>query len=173
MFFKKNVDYDVLIWEDFQYQIDTRQTSAKRREQMPYPRFTKIIINHFLSKQNTLPKRHGSFIHSIKYDSVMAKLKFVNKGEKDHKYGMLIPNLMMNDEIRESVPYMTYLALSTNTEENIPKMGKGKGLMGKNKADASVPMKELAESISRTEAEHQEEERRLNKTHAISSLKEN
>ncbi|GJY57917.1 hypothetical protein Tco_0457809 [Tanacetum coccineum] len=72
--------------------------------------------------------------------SVLRKLKFVNKGEKHQKYGMSIPDSLMNDEIRSSNHYMTYLALSTNTEVNVPKVvkGKGKGLMGKKKPDADI-----------------------------------
>ncbi|GJW45271.1 hypothetical protein Tco_0074070 [Tanacetum coccineum] len=121
-----------------QFQIDSRQSSAKRKEQMPYPRFTKVIINHFLSKHDTLSKRHGSFLHTIKYDSVLGKLKFMSKEEERQKYGMSIPDSMMNDEIKESAHYMTYLALSTNIEANILKVGKGKGLMGKKKANTYV-----------------------------------
>ncbi|GKD93494.1 hypothetical protein Tco_1373331 [Tanacetum coccineum] len=157
MIYKKNVDYAELIWEDFQFQIDSRQTSAQRREQMPYPRFTKVIINHFLSKHNTLPKRQSSFINTIKYDSVVGNLKFVNKGEEHQKYGMSISDSMMNDAIRNSTPYLTYLALSTNTKVKIPKVGKG------HDPDEAV---KLAESISLTEAEEQEEERHLHETHA-------
>nr|GFC67460.1 hypothetical protein [Tanacetum cinerariifolium] len=40
---KENVDYPELIWEDFAYQIDHRKEKRSRRENMPYPRFTKII----------------------------------------------------------------------------------------------------------------------------------
>ncbi|GJW21556.1 hypothetical protein Tco_0032178 [Tanacetum coccineum] len=157
-----------LIWEDFQFQIDRRQTIAKRREQMPYPRFTKVIINHFLSKHITIPKRHDSFVNTIKYDSVLGKFKFVNKGE-EHQ--------------------------NKNTKSG---KAKGKGLMGNKKPDANVqkekkdavrkkdvvPRKKrsitiadnilpdpdeaikLVESISLTKAEHQDEERRLPETHA-------
>ncbi|GKD31108.1 hypothetical protein Tco_1241886 [Tanacetum coccineum] len=127
--------------EDFQYQIDNRETSAKRREQIPYPRFTKVIIHYFLSKHNSLPKRQASFINTIKYDSVMGKLKFVNKGKEHQKYGMSILDAMMNDEIRSSEPYLTYLALSTNTEVDIPKVGKGhgKGVTGKKNLKTVVP----------------------------------
>ncbi|GJZ32291.1 hypothetical protein Tco_0577727 [Tanacetum coccineum] len=123
---------------DFQFQIDSRQTSAKRREQMPYPRFTKVIINHFLSKHNTLSRRHGSFLHMIKYDSVLGKLKFVSKGEEHQKYGMYIPNSMMNDAIRSSDSHLTYLALSTNTEAIVPKEVKGKSKCGKGKKKAAT-----------------------------------
>ncbi|GKD01152.1 hypothetical protein Tco_1171426 [Tanacetum coccineum] len=109
---------------------------------------------------------------------------------------MSIPYSMMNDEIRSFDQYMTYLALSTNTEVNVPKVSKckGKGLMGKKKPDAYaqhkkkkdvVPTKKrsftaidnilldpdkavkLAESISLTKAKHQEKERCLHETHAI------
>ncbi|GJX10449.1 hypothetical protein Tco_0200308 [Tanacetum coccineum] len=146
----------------FQFQIDSRQASSKRREQMPYPRFTKVIINHFLSKHNTLPKRQSSFINTIKYDSVLGKLKFLNKGEEHQKYGMSIPDSMMNDAIRNSATYLTYLALSTNTKVKIRKVGKGrgKGLMGKMKAEPTPDEAvKLAKSISLTEAEEQEKKK--------------
>ncbi|GJV38941.1 hypothetical protein Tco_1417381 [Tanacetum coccineum] len=38
MYYKKNVDFVELIWEDFMYQIDNRQTATARRLSMPYPR---------------------------------------------------------------------------------------------------------------------------------------
>ncbi|GJT43670.1 hypothetical protein Tco_0952385 [Tanacetum coccineum] len=51
----KNVDYPELIWEDLAYQIDYRQGNLRRREIMPYLRFTKIIINHLLSLNPSIP----------------------------------------------------------------------------------------------------------------------
>nr|GEW20100.1 hypothetical protein [Tanacetum cinerariifolium] len=74
LFYKRNVDYAELLWEDFQYQIDYRQTSVGIRESMSYPRFTKVIISHFLSKHKSIPKRHGLFMNSIKDDVVLGSL---------------------------------------------------------------------------------------------------
>ncbi|GKD88243.1 hypothetical protein Tco_1363750 [Tanacetum coccineum] len=82
---------------------------------MPYPRFTNVIINHFLLI------RHGSFLHTIKYDSVLGKLKSMSKGEEHQKYEMSILDSIMNDAIRSLDSYQTYLALSTNTKAAIPK----------------------------------------------------
>ncbi|GJY86256.1 hypothetical protein Tco_0500282 [Tanacetum coccineum] len=48
MFNRENVDYPELIWEDFAYHINHRKEKRSGHENMPYPRFTKIIINHFL-----------------------------------------------------------------------------------------------------------------------------
>ncbi|GJS70376.1 hypothetical protein Tco_0703217 [Tanacetum coccineum] len=86
---------------------------------------------------------YNSLINTIKDDGVMGKLKFVSKGEDEQKYGMSIPDLMMNDEIKNFDAYLTYLALSTNSE--LPKVGKGKGKgkgkgpMAQKKADTPAP----------------------------------
>nr|GEV68435.1 retrovirus-related Pol polyprotein from transposon TNT 1-94 [Tanacetum cinerariifolium] len=164
--------------------INNKQTSAKRREIMPYPRFTNVIIHYFLSKHNSIPKRYGLLINTIKDDNVLGKLKFVSNEEGEQMYGMSIPDDMMNDDIKNLDAYQTYLALSTNTEAPVKKgrKGKSKGLMAK-KANVTPSKKcsiivednilldpdeslRLGESMSLTEAEIAEEERRVHKTHA-------
>ncbi|GJU27758.1 hypothetical protein Tco_1166379 [Tanacetum coccineum] len=103
---------------------------------------------------------------------------------------MSIPDEMMNDRIKNSVAYQTYVALSIGTKPPKKGRGKGKGLMSKKAATPapekkkSVPKKkgsitaeenilsdpdkalQLGESISLTEIEIAREERRLHETHA-------
>ncbi|GJS99153.1 reverse transcriptase domain-containing protein [Tanacetum coccineum] len=81
MFYRENVDYPYLIWEDIAYQIDHRREKKSRRENMPYPRFTKVIIDYFLSKHKSLKKLKFQHFHTIKNDSVVSRLKFVRMGE--------------------------------------------------------------------------------------------
>nr|GEU33758.1 retrovirus-related Pol polyprotein from transposon TNT 1-94 [Tanacetum cinerariifolium] len=50
------------------------------------------------------------------------KLMFISKGKDMQKYGMSILDVMMNDDIKNSDAYLTYLALSTGTE--VPKKGR-------------------------------------------------
>nr|GEU34428.1 hypothetical protein [Tanacetum cinerariifolium] len=90
LLYKKNVEFVELIWEDFMYQIDNIETNAKRRKRMPYPRFTKAIIQHFISKDKSISMRNKLFMHLIKYDSVLGTLRFVVKGEDNQVYRMLI-----------------------------------------------------------------------------------
>nr|GEY31925.1 hypothetical protein [Tanacetum cinerariifolium] len=45
MFYRENVDYPEMIWKEFTFQIDNMQLKKGRRENMPYPWFTKIVIN--------------------------------------------------------------------------------------------------------------------------------
>ncbi|GJV30698.1 hypothetical protein Tco_1387146 [Tanacetum coccineum] len=79
---------------DIMFQIDNRQTSAARRTNMPYPRFTKEIIQHFISKDKSIFMRNRLFMHSIKHDSVLGQLKFVAKNEHSQVYGKMIPDVM-------------------------------------------------------------------------------
>nr|GEX86083.1 hypothetical protein [Tanacetum cinerariifolium] len=67
-------------------------SKLRRREIMPYPKFTKIIINHFLSLNPSLLKEPSSGMHTIKDDGVISRLKFVRIGEDFQEYGRAIPN---------------------------------------------------------------------------------
>ncbi|GKA67236.1 hypothetical protein Tco_0767044 [Tanacetum coccineum] len=75
MFYKENVDYPVLIWEDFAYQIDHRKERRSRRENMPYPRFTKIIINYFLKQHKSLSNLKYQHYYTIKDDGIVGGLR--------------------------------------------------------------------------------------------------
>ncbi|GJX79468.1 hypothetical protein Tco_0327617 [Tanacetum coccineum] len=100
MFHKKNVDFAELIWEDFLYQIDNRQLKKGKHEIMPYPRFTKIIINHFLSIYKSIPKGPSSGLNIIKDDGVLSQMKFVRIREDVQEYRKAIPNTMLTDAIK-------------------------------------------------------------------------
>ncbi|GKA24485.1 retrovirus-related pol polyprotein from transposon TNT 1-94 [Tanacetum coccineum] len=58
---------------------EKEQSNAKKKELLPYPRFTKVIINHILSKHNTLSKRPESWTHTIKDDAVSWEVEVVHK----------------------------------------------------------------------------------------------
>nr|GEW51603.1 hypothetical protein [Tanacetum cinerariifolium] len=57
--------------EDFMYQADNREISSARKEHMPYPRFTKVIINHFISKDNTISMRNRINLHTVRNDTML------------------------------------------------------------------------------------------------------
>ncbi|GKA90660.1 hypothetical protein Tco_0812530 [Tanacetum coccineum] len=113
MYNKKNVDYVALLWEDFMYQADNREISSARKEHMPYPRFTKVIINHFISKDKTISMRNRIKLHTIRDDSLLGTLKFVSKTQDYQQYGALIPDDMINQDIKDSKAYKTYYDFAT------------------------------------------------------------
>ncbi|GKA19194.1 hypothetical protein Tco_0699109 [Tanacetum coccineum] len=157
---KCNVDYADLIWDDFRFQIDSRQSNAKKKELLPFPRFTKFIIKHILSQHNTVSKRSQSDKHAIKLDTVLRNLKFVNKGVEHPRYGMAIPEWMMSDKIKAFADYLNYMAKSTSTQSS---KGLGKGLTIRKETGKS---KELTDSVSLEETKENDEERHLNERHS-------
>ncbi|GJR95654.1 hypothetical protein Tco_0267828 [Tanacetum coccineum] len=135
MFYRENVDYPSLIWEDIAYQIDHRREKKSRRENMPYPRFTKVIIDYFLSKHKSLKKLKFQHFHTIKDDGVVSRLKFVRMGEDFQQYGLAIPATMLNNEIIQSESYKMFILYSTG--QIPPKKSRGKGSQGKKTTDTT------------------------------------
>ncbi|GKD17261.1 hypothetical protein Tco_1206419 [Tanacetum coccineum] len=113
MYNKKNVDYVALLWEDFMYQADNREISSVRKEHMPYPRFTKVIINHFISKDKTISMRNMINLYTIRNDSLLGTLRFVSKTQDYQQYGAMIPDAMINQDIKDSTSYKTYYDFAT------------------------------------------------------------
>ncbi|GKD94317.1 hypothetical protein Tco_1374154, partial [Tanacetum coccineum] len=113
MFNQKNVDYVALLWEDVMFQADNREISSARKENIPYPRFTKVIINHFISKDKTISMRNKINLHTVRDDTLLGTLKFVSKTQDYQQYGALIPKEMINQDIKDSKAYKTYLAFDT------------------------------------------------------------
>ncbi|GJU55416.1 hypothetical protein Tco_0238157 [Tanacetum coccineum] len=56
MYYKKNIDFVALLWEDYAFQIDNKD--VKKHEKMYYPRFIKAIIHQFLSKDKSISMRN-------------------------------------------------------------------------------------------------------------------
>nr|GEZ33752.1 hypothetical protein [Tanacetum cinerariifolium] len=59
MYHKKNVDFAYLLWEDFVYQIEHKD--AKKSNEMYYPWFTKVIVNFFMTKDQSIPRRNKEY----------------------------------------------------------------------------------------------------------------
>ncbi|GKB87329.1 hypothetical protein Tco_0959601 [Tanacetum coccineum] len=94
--------------EDFMYQADNREISLARKEHMSYLRFTKVIINHFISKDKTISMRNMIKLYTIHDDSLLSTLKFISKTQDYHQYRALIPDDMINQDIKDTEAYKTY-----------------------------------------------------------------
>ncbi|GJS89085.1 hypothetical protein Tco_0771721 [Tanacetum coccineum] len=110
----------------------------------------KCLSRKVLDIQNQIDNRQTS----AKRREIMPIPDLPSKGEGKPMYRMSISDDMMNDDIKNSDAYLTYLALSTGTEVLAKKgrRGKDKGLLG--------------ESMSLTRGEIAEEERRVHETYA-------
>ncbi|GJW36920.1 hypothetical protein Tco_0059840 [Tanacetum coccineum] len=95
-------------FEDFMYQADNRDISLASKEHKPYHRLTKVIINHFISKDKTISMRNMINLYTICNDSLLGTLKFVSKIQDYQQYEALIPDDMINQHIKDSSAYQTY-----------------------------------------------------------------
>ncbi|GJZ40740.1 hypothetical protein Tco_0587626 [Tanacetum coccineum] len=92
MFYKKNIDYVYLLWEYFMFHIENKD--AKKTYKMSYSRFTKIIIDYFMSK---------------------------DQHEDTQVYGSILPKELTNQVMLESKAYKTYYAFASAEKTLKPK----------------------------------------------------
>nr|GEU91238.1 ribonuclease H [Tanacetum cinerariifolium] len=118
LYHKRNIDYTYLMWEDFVYQV--KHKNQKKSNEMYYPRFTKAIIHHFMSKDPSIPRRNKVNWHYVRDDFMFSTIKLVSKHQNTQQFGALLPIEMTNDEIRNSKAYKEYYAIATG--EAAPKL---------------------------------------------------
>ncbi|GKE41204.1 hypothetical protein Tco_1464609 [Tanacetum coccineum] len=80
---------------------------------MYYPRFTKAIIHHFITKDKSIYIRNIMFMHTTQDDSILGPMRFVSKANDFQVYRALLPEVMTNQKMQNSPTYKTYLAYAT------------------------------------------------------------
>ncbi|GKC53515.1 hypothetical protein Tco_1076260 [Tanacetum coccineum] len=81
----------------------------KKQEKMDYPRFTKVIIHHFLIQEKILSWRNKIGMHTLKDDYLINTLRFIARKEPSQIYGVVLPECLTSPKIKESKAYKTYL----------------------------------------------------------------
>ncbi|GKA05711.1 hypothetical protein Tco_0684831 [Tanacetum coccineum] len=84
--------------------------------------------------------------HTIKDDGIVSRLKFVRIREDYQEYGLLIPDMILNDQIKKSESYQMIIKYSTS--QIPPKKSRGKCSQGKkitDTAEATVDVSEEAD----------------------------
>ncbi|GJU49449.1 hypothetical protein Tco_1219004 [Tanacetum coccineum] len=114
MYHKKNVDYAYLLWEDFVYQVENK--NVKRSNEMYYPRFTKVIINFFMTKDQSIPRRNKVNWQFSRDDYMFTMIKIVSRHEDTQLYGAILPDELTNEAIKDSKSYKEYYAIASGAE---------------------------------------------------------
>ncbi|GKA26182.1 hypothetical protein Tco_0712291 [Tanacetum coccineum] len=119
MFYKKNVDYVYLLWEYFWFQIEYKD--ARKTNKMSYPRFTKIIIVYFMSKDQSISRRNKMFWHTARDDTMFTSMRCISRHENTQVYGTILPNELINQAMLEFNAYKTYYAFASGEKTPKPK----------------------------------------------------
>nr|GEW47957.1 hypothetical protein [Tanacetum cinerariifolium] len=111
MYHKKNVDFAYLMWEDFVYQVEHKD--AKKSNEMYYPRFIKVIIHFFMTKDPSIPRRNKVNWHYVRDDQMFTTIKLVSRHQNSQQFGAMLPVELTNKDIRNSTDYKEYYAIAS------------------------------------------------------------
>nr|GEX65784.1 reverse transcriptase domain-containing protein [Tanacetum cinerariifolium] len=96
--------------EDFVYQVEHKD--AKKSNEMYYPRFTKVIIHYFMTKDPSIPRRNKVNWHYVRDDQMFTMIKLVLRHQNIQQFGVMLPVELTNKEIRNSEAYKEYYAVA-------------------------------------------------------------
>nr|GEZ68160.1 hypothetical protein [Tanacetum cinerariifolium] len=127
---KRNVDYAFLIWEDFVYQVEHK--NQKKSNEMYYPRFTKVIIHHFMTKKPSIPRRNKVNWHYVRDDILFSTIKVQRGSSTDEGTGSRpgVPDVPSDDSEEE-------LSWNSSDDEDVDEQTKGREESEGDKTDES------------------------------------
>ncbi|GJY75325.1 hypothetical protein Tco_0480441 [Tanacetum coccineum] len=119
LYHQEKVDYVYLLWENLVFQIENKE--SRKNKYMFYPRFTKVIINHFMSQDQSIPRRNKVDWHMANDDPILTTMRFIPQHEVVQRYGAILPDYLTNPTMKESEAYKTYYDLATRKVQPKPK----------------------------------------------------
>ncbi|GJS51907.1 putative reverse transcriptase domain-containing protein [Tanacetum coccineum] len=96
-----HVDYAELLWEGFHYSLTNRTTM------IPYPRFTKLIVSHYMTTFPEISRRAHDRYYNLA-DDVMIKRIF-NLGKSKGVVAIKIRDWMITNEMKFTENYRLYV----------------------------------------------------------------
>nr|GEZ69723.1 hypothetical protein [Tanacetum cinerariifolium] len=95
--------------------------NQKRSNEMYYPRFTKVIIDYFMTRKPSISRRNRINWHYVRDDVLFSTIKVVSRHQTTQQYGAILPIELTTDDIRNSKAYKEYYACATREEAPKPK----------------------------------------------------
>ncbi|GKB91893.1 hypothetical protein Tco_0964165, partial [Tanacetum coccineum] len=93
------------------YQVENK--NSKKNNDMYYPRFTKVIVDYFMAKDQGIPRRNKMFWPYARDDFMFTTVRVISKHQDTQVYGAILPQHLTNQAMLESEAYMTYRAYAT------------------------------------------------------------
>ncbi|GJT43336.1 hypothetical protein Tco_0952051 [Tanacetum coccineum] len=91
---------------------------------MYYPRFTKLIVNFFMSKDPSIPQRNKINWHYARDDPMFTTINVISRHKDTQLYGAILPKELTNEDIRNSESYKEYYAIASGEASHRPQRQK-------------------------------------------------
>nr|GEU89153.1 retrovirus-related Pol polyprotein from transposon TNT 1-94 [Tanacetum cinerariifolium] len=92
---------------------DVEHKDKKKSNEMYYPRFTKVIIHHFMSKDPSIPRRNKVNWHYVRDDHMFTTIKLVSRHQFTQQSDAMLPIELTNTDIGNSAAYKEDYAVAT------------------------------------------------------------
>ncbi|GKD85992.1 hypothetical protein Tco_1357146 [Tanacetum coccineum] len=123
---KKKVSLNVDIFRDIlqfcpKIPGQIKNKDAKNTNKMSYPRFIKIVIDYFMSKDQSISRRNKMFWHTARDDTMFTSMRCISRHEDTQVYGTILLTELTNQAMLESKAYHTYYAFASREKAPKPK----------------------------------------------------
>ncbi|GJX06268.1 hypothetical protein Tco_0194200 [Tanacetum coccineum] len=149
MYHNKQVDYVYLLWEDLVFQVENK--NSKKNNDMYYPRFTKVIVDYFMAKDQAIPRRNKILWHYVRDDFMFTTIRVISKHKDTQDYGAILPQHLTNQAMLESEAFKTYRAYATGEKAPKSKATKKKTDSESSQRQSLLKLPKLATKRSLTE----------------------
>nr|GEW50315.1 hypothetical protein [Tanacetum cinerariifolium] len=100
-------------YDNFVYQVEHKD--AKKSNKMYYPRFTKVIIHYFMTKDPSIPRRNKVNWHYVKDEQMFTTIKLVSRHQNTQQFCVMLPVELTNEDIKNSEAYKDYYAVASGS----------------------------------------------------------
>ncbi|GJW14529.1 hypothetical protein Tco_0018662 [Tanacetum coccineum] len=101
---------------------EVENKDAKKTNKMSYPRFTKIIINYFMSKDQSILRRNKMFWHTDRDDTMFTSMRCISRHKDTQVYGTILLIELTNQAMLVSKAYKTCYAFASGEKAPKPKL---------------------------------------------------
>nr|GEY65073.1 hypothetical protein [Tanacetum cinerariifolium] len=94
----------------------SEHNDAKKSNGMYYPRFTNFIINFFMTKDQSIPRRNKVNWHFTRDDHIFTMIKLVSRHQNTQQYCAILPIELSNEAIKNFESYKEYYAIASGAK---------------------------------------------------------
>ncbi|GJT22511.1 hypothetical protein Tco_0892448 [Tanacetum coccineum] len=159
LYHQEKVDYVYLLWEGLVFLIENKE--SRKNKYMFYPRFTKVIINYFMSQDQSILRRNKVDWHMANDDPILTTMRFIPQHEVVQRYCAILPDYLTNPAMKESEAYKIYYDLATGKVQPKPKYVRRSSRTKSDEDPSLPPVKESKHWLSDDEvnvSEHEDDD---------------
>ncbi|GKE11550.1 hypothetical protein Tco_1415101, partial [Tanacetum coccineum] len=141
---------------------------------MYYPRFTKVIVNFFMTKDSSILRRNKVYWHFARDDPMFTMIKVVSRHEDTQLYGAIFPDELTNEAIKDFESCKEYYAIASGAEppkikESVKKKQTGSD---KTKTSPTAKGKRLKTSAKAAKPAKKKQPTKISKAKGVTVLSE-